>query len=50
MFGSIVRMVHAWARYPRTVQELSQLTDRELADMGLTRSDIPRIAWDHVQS
>jgi uncharacterized protein YjiS (DUF1127 family) len=49
MIGSMVRLVHAWARYPRAVEELSQLTDRELADMGLTRSDIHRVAWDHAQ-
>jgi len=28
------------------VHELSQLSDRELADIGITRSDISRIAWE----
>jgi len=30
--------------YQRNVSELSQLSDRELADIGLDRSDIPRVA------
>jgi len=48
MLLSIVRYLHAWKQYGSTVQELSKLDDRELADMGITRSDIPRIAWDHA--
>ena len=31
------------------MQELSQLSDRELADIGITRADIPRVAWDHAR-
>jgi hypothetical protein len=27
------------------VNELSHLSDRELADIGISRSDIPRVAW-----
>jgi len=30
------------------VKELSNLNDRELADIGITRSDIPRLAWEHA--
>jgi uncharacterized protein YjiS (DUF1127 family) len=29
------------------VQELSHLSDRELADIGITRGDISRVAWEH---
>ena len=32
-----------------SLRELYQLGDRELADIGITRSDIPRIAWDGAQ-
>jgi uncharacterized protein YjiS (DUF1127 family) len=32
------------ATQERNVSELSQLSDRELADIGLDRSDIPRVA------
>ena len=45
MFASIVRFLRAWKRYNRSVSELSRLGDRELADIGISRSDIPRVAW-----
>jgi uncharacterized protein YjiS (DUF1127 family) len=32
------------------VRELSNLNDRELADIGITRSDIPRLAWEHAKA
>jgi len=41
------RLIHAfraWRRYDASVRELSRLDDRELADIGLSRSDIPAIA------
>ena len=44
MFASIVRFLHAWRRYNRNLNELSRLGDRELADIGISRSDIPRVA------
>jgi len=46
---TIVRYLQSWKRYGTAVQELSPLSDRELADIGITRSDIPRIAWEHAQ-
>jgi uncharacterized protein YjiS (DUF1127 family) len=45
MFASIVRFVREWKRYNNSVSELSRLGDRELADIGISRSDIPRVAW-----
>jgi uncharacterized protein YjiS (DUF1127 family) len=44
MFTSILRRYQAWSRYETVRRELSHLTDRELADIGITRSDIDRIA------
>jgi uncharacterized protein YjiS (DUF1127 family) len=44
MFASIVRFLNAWRRYNRNLNELSRLGDRELADIGISRSDIPRVA------
>ncbi len=45
---AIIRYLRSWRRYGLAVQELAQLNDRELADIGLTRGDIPRIAWEHA--
>jgi uncharacterized protein YjiS (DUF1127 family) len=45
MLKSIARRFHAWRRYDVAVNELSHLSDRELADIGIRRSDIPRLAW-----
>ena len=46
MLSPIIHFFQNWNRYGHVVQELSQLSDRELADIGITRSDIPRIAWE----
>ena len=44
MLPSLIRMIKAFRDHQRNVAELSQLSDRELADMGLYRSDISRVA------
>ena len=44
----ILGFLRAWKRYNASLNELYQLGDRELADIGITRSDIPRIAWDNA--
>lgn len=44
MLTSIARLFHEWKRYSEARRELSHLSDRELADIGITRSDIDRIA------
>jgi uncharacterized protein YjiS (DUF1127 family) len=36
-------------RYRRTVIELSNLTNRDLADIGVSRCDIPRIAAGYIR-
>ena len=38
---SIAEKLIAWRRYREAVRELSQLTDRELEDIGVRRGDIP---------
>jgi uncharacterized protein YjiS (DUF1127 family) len=50
MFFAIVRFVQTWKRYNASLRELSQLGNRELADIGITRSDIARVAWDTAKS
>ncbi len=41
---SITARLNAWRRYRASVRELSQLSDRELSDLGLNRYDIDGIA------
>jgi uncharacterized protein YjiS (DUF1127 family) len=41
---TISEKLGAWRRYRDAVRELSQLTDRELTDIGVRRGDIPFIA------
>lgn len=46
---NIVRSYQNWRRYRETVSELVRLSNRELADMGIGRADITRIARDAVK-
>ncbi len=46
MFATLIRMFRAWKSYNQSLAELSRLGDRELADIGISRSDIQRIAWN----
>jgi uncharacterized protein YjiS (DUF1127 family) len=47
---NLIRNYRNWRRYRDTVSELSRLSNRELTDLGITRSDIQRIARDHVRA
>jgi uncharacterized protein YjiS (DUF1127 family) len=44
MLSPIIQFIRDWQRYGRDEQELSHLSDRELADIGISRCDIRRIA------
>jgi uncharacterized protein YjiS (DUF1127 family) len=44
MFEVLKSRINTWKRYSRTVTELQALTNRELADLGIARADIQRIA------
>jgi len=50
MLASIIRLFQAWKRYRDAVQELLYLSDRDLADIGVNRSEIQRLAWQHAHS
>jgi uncharacterized protein YjiS (DUF1127 family) len=50
LLSHLLRLFRAWRRYDASVQELYSLGDRELADIGITRSDISRIAWDNART
>jgi uncharacterized protein YjiS (DUF1127 family) len=45
----IVGAYKQWRRYNESLRELNRLGDRELADIGITRGDIPRVAWDYSE-
>jgi len=49
MIAALVRFIQEWKRYNQSLSELSRLGDRELADIGISRSDIPRVAWNAAQ-
>jgi uncharacterized protein YjiS (DUF1127 family) len=48
MLLAVIRFLQAWRRYNNSVNELSRLGDRELADIGISRSDIYRVSWDNA--
>ena len=41
---SLVHWIEAWRRYRTAVSALSQLNERELADLGLSRAEIRDVA------
>jgi uncharacterized protein YjiS (DUF1127 family) len=42
----LVRAYQQWKRYNNSLRELNRLGDREQADIGISRGDIPRVAWE----
>ena len=46
---NVVQILRSWRRYNASLRELNRLGDRELADIGISRSDIPRVAWENSQ-
>ena len=47
-----MNMIQRWFNYLKTrkqhrkvIKELNQLTNRELADIGINRGDIDRLVW-----
>jgi uncharacterized protein YjiS (DUF1127 family) len=49
MFETLKTRITTWKRYSRTVSELQSLSTRELADLGIARADISRIAKEAVR-
>jgi uncharacterized protein YjiS (DUF1127 family) len=49
MFENISDRVRRWRDYRRALNELDSLSDRELAELGLFRCDLPRVARDSVK-
>jgi uncharacterized protein YjiS (DUF1127 family) len=49
ILSNLFRFLRQWRAYDTSVRELSRLGDRELADIGLNRSEIARIAWENAE-
>jgi uncharacterized protein YjiS (DUF1127 family) len=50
LLARLIRLVRDYMRYTESVRELSRLGDRELADIGISRSDIQSVAWQSARS
>ncbi|MHA7772742.1 DUF1127 domain-containing protein [Roseibium sp. M-1] len=44
MIDTVVRKFNNWKRFRQTYDELSNLSNRELDDLGIARGDIARFA------
>ena len=47
--ANLVRFLRQWRAYDASLRELNRLGDRELADIGISRSDITRVAWENAE-
>jgi len=50
LLARLIRLVRDYWRYNESVRELSRLGDRELSDIGISRSDIHTVAWRSARS
>jgi uncharacterized protein YjiS (DUF1127 family) len=50
ILSRFIRLLRTWWRYNESVRELARLNDRELADIGITRSEIPAVAWHNADA
>jgi uncharacterized protein YjiS (DUF1127 family) len=48
LIPKLIRWFRVWTHYRQGLRELAQLDDRELADIGISRSEIPEIAWQNA--
>jgi uncharacterized protein YjiS (DUF1127 family) len=44
LMSFVLTKVQAWLTYRETVRELEYLSDKELSELGISRSDIKEIA------
>ena len=50
LLANVVRFLRAWRKYNQSLRELSNLGDRELADIGIHRGEISAVAWETAQN
>jgi uncharacterized protein YjiS (DUF1127 family) len=48
MLIHVIRFLRSWRLCTDILVELSRKSDAELAAMGITRSDIPRVAFERT--
>lgn len=46
---NLSRTLRTWRQYRNTVSELNSLSQRELADLGIARTDIPAVARQAIR-
>ena len=44
-FWRYVNFLATWREHRKAIKQLNMLTDRELNDIGMKRSDIDRLVW-----
>jgi uncharacterized protein YjiS (DUF1127 family) len=44
LLAKLIRLFRAWRAYENNMRELTRLDDRELADIGISRSEIQAVA------
>jgi uncharacterized protein YjiS (DUF1127 family) len=44
-FWRYVNFLATWREHRKAIKQLNTLTDRELNDIGMNRSDIDRLVW-----
>ncbi len=49
LLAQLIRFLRQWRNYNASLRELTSLDDRQLADIGISRSDIPRVAWESAE-
>ncbi len=49
ILSNFFRFLRQWRAYDSSLRELSRLGDRELADIGISRSEIARVAWENAE-
>lgn len=50
LISRFIKLVRSWWRYNESVRELARLSDRELADIGISRSEIQTVAWANARA
>ncbi len=44
-FWRYMNYLATWREHRKAIKQLNQLSDKELADIGISRSDISRLIW-----